>query len=359
MRIIESINNNKAFIMHINPNLFFLFKDGDFVVWDYQNHQQFALEDAYFERLKLWSQGKVTQPSPIDEELLGANLLSTIPISQGEWGWDLLSHIFHKGTSDISENILTAEQWTESYLDYCAMIAKNPLPIVLSNANIELPTADVSLLKTTDLIDVFYKRKTCRSFHSELITLSQLSTLLYFSFGNIHKEWPDLDGLQQLGIRKAFPSGGGLHPEEVYIVVLRVEGLEAGVYHYDCINHRLRLVKTGFFEQKVVELVCSQYFAEGIAVGLFLTSKFEKSWWKYPHSRGYRVCLLDMGHASQTCLLTASGLGLHTWVSGAFSDSNIRTFLELESETEFPLFFIGIGHGDNDSLNPKIRKALE
>lgn len=344
--------------MHLNPNLFFLFKDGELVVWDYQNHQQFALEDAYFDRLKQWAQGKVETLLPIDEEMREAKLLSATSLAQGQWGWDLLSHIFHTGTSDIAEDILTAEQWTESYLDYCATIAKDPPKILPSQATIDLPPINLDLLKTTNLIETFYQRKTCRSFQGDPITFAQLSTLLYFSFGVIHKEWPDLDGLQQLGVRKAFPSGGGLHPEEAYIVVLNVDGLAPGVYHYDCLNHRLRLVKTGFFQQRVVELVCSQYFAEGIAVGLFLTSKFEKSWWKYPHSRGYRVCLLDMGHASQTCLLTATSLGLNTWVSGAFSDRGIREFLQLESETEFPLFFIGIGYGDNDSLNPKIRKAL-
>lgn len=344
--------------MHLNPNLFFLFKDGELVVWDYQNHQQFALEEAYFDRLKLWAQGKVDTPLPIDDELLEAKLLCSTVSPQGEWGWDLLSHIFHKGTSDLAEEILTAEQWTKSYLEYCATIAKDPPKVRPTEATIELPPINLDLLKTTNLIETFYQRKTCRSFQGESITYQQLSTLLYFSFGIIHKEWPDLEGLQQLGVRKAFPSGGGLHPEEAYLVVLNVTGLEPGVYHYDCLNHRLKLIKTGFLQNELVDLVCSQYFAEGIAVGVFLTSRFEKSWWKYPHSRGYRVCLLDIGHASQTCLLTATALGLNTWVSGAFSDGQTRTFLNLESETEFPIFFIGIGHGDNDSLNPKIRKAL-
>lgn len=347
--------------LRLSPYLFFFLKDGETIVWDYDSHQQYALEDAYFQRLQKWARKEVTDILPMDYELWEGKLL--VDVTQAEphaWGWDMLAHIYHHGTSNIAETPIPAEEWTKQYIEYCESIAKDsPLHHTPTLNATPLPQADTTLITTQNLVDNFYKRKTCRSFLGKSITLEQLSTLLYLSFGTIHKEWPDLKGLQQLGLRKAFPSGGGLHPEEAYIIALHVEGLEPGIYHYDCHNHGLRHIKSGFFEEYLVELLCSQYFLEGVAAGIFLTSQFEKSWWKYPHSRGYRVSLMDMGHASQTALLMATALGLNTWMSGAFSDRKTRAFLEIENPSEYPLLFLGIGYGDNDSLNPRIRAVLE
>ncbi|MBL0942190.1 MAG: nitroreductase family protein, partial [Alphaproteobacteria bacterium] len=102
-----------------------------------------------------------------------------------------------------------------------------------------------------------------------------------------------------------------------------------------------------------------QYYLKGIAFGLFLSARFEKSWWKYPHSRGYRVIMLDIGHASQTVLLTATTLGLNTWLSAAFNDTGVDELLGIQNNSEASLFFIGVGHGDNSSLNPTMIDMLK
>lgn len=346
--------------MYLNPNIFFIIKDAQLIVWDYQNHQQFVIEPKYLERLLLWAKTIPETLSPLDEELENGLLLVREKPEETAWGWDLLSHIYHMGTSNIPDKILTPEEWIESYVSYCQEIAENPPTLKPQNGQVlSLMDPDITLLETTNLIDVYYKRKTSRSFHGKSITLTQLSTLLYFSFGIIHKEWPDMNGLKQYGVRKAFPAGGGLHAEETYIVILRVDGLEPGIYHYDDADHSLRFIEHGFFEQDIIDLLSSQYYAKGLAVGIFLTSQFDKYWWKYPHSRGYRPALLDIGHASQTCLLTATGLGLNTWLTAAFHDEGIRKLLDLKETSESPLLFIGIGHGDNDTLDPKIREVLE
>ncbi len=38
---------------------------------------------------------------------------------------------------------------------------------------------------------------------------------------------------------KTSPSGGARHPGEVYLMALRVDGLERGMYHYQARDHRL------------------------------------------------------------------------------------------------------------------------
>ena len=353
--------------MRVNPNIFFIIKDGQMVVWDYDNHQQFELEPSYVDRLLFWAKNppSLEELTPIDQELLEGKLLLTteedtcLSKDSKEWGWDALSHIFHKGTSDICEKTLTQDEWNEQYVTYCQEIAQTPPLERPSKGTLPLPAPNEKSLENATLLKTLYDRKTCRSFYGETLSLENLSTLLYFSFGVIHKEWPDLKGLKQLGIRKAFPAGGGLHAEEVYMIVYRVDGLAPGIYHYDSQAHLLSLVSEGFFEKNVIELLSSQYFCEGLSVGFFITSRFEQYWWKYPHSRAYRPALLDIGHASQTFLLTATALGLQTWLTAAFQDTSVRDFLKLDNKTEHPLFFVGAGYGSNESIPPSIRSYLD
>lgn len=350
--------------MYINPHLFFLVRDGQFIVWDYKNHKQFALEAEYAERLRLWSSGNAHQPSPIDKELEEAQLISEQPYGTEEWGWDELSKIYHVGTKNIADNLmdLNKEEWIENYLGYCQSIASQPPTFQTKKDGeaIALPDPNFSLLDKRTLLDAVKERKTSRSFKGETVSLEHLSTLLFVSLGPIHEKWTDLEdnGLQVLGRRKSFPSAGGLHPEEAYIVALRVEGLVPGIYHYDSFSHQLTLVETGFTEQRLVELLYGQYFAEGLSFGIFLTARFEKGWWKYPHSRGYRVILLDIGHASQSTLLTATALGLDTWLTAAFGDTQVEEFLKLNSPTEQPLMFIGFGHSNKSTIDESMLTYL-
>ncbi len=366
LRIALGLSDNlKEKLMYINPNLFFLIKDGQFIVWDYLHHTQFTLEPDYMERLRLWAEGKVESLSSIDDELEEAQLIAKEPFIQQEWGWDDLSKIFHIGTRDIAEHLigLSREEWIESYLAYCNTIATHPPAFHIkkeAEIKVPLPTPDLSLLDQEKYYSVVKRRKTNRYFKGEKISLDILSALLFVSLGPLHEKWSDLEenGLQILGRRKSFPSAGGLHPEEAYLIALRVEGLTPGIYHYDSVDHHLTLIEEKFAEEELIPLLYGQYFAEGLAAGIFLTSRFEKGWWKYPHSRGYRMTLIDIGHASQSLVLTATALGLDTWMTGAFSDSQVEKFLSLNCSTEQPIFFIGFGQGHSSTLEPHMLSQL-
>lgn len=347
-------------MMHPNPHVFFFIKDGELIAWDYQNHQQFSIEPEYLERMLSWSKQQTLEQSSIDHELEEGKLLSSKPIAVGEWGWDILSQIYHLGTKDVAENFtnLSKEEYIKNYLDYCQTIAAE-LPKSHTHHKgdkIQLPPVNFSLFEDVGFLNVLKNRKTCRSFNGNPMTLEQLSTLLFTSLGPLHGEWEDLkeNDLMLLGIRKAFPSGGGLHPEEAYIFALRVEGLEPGIYHYQFNEHQLTLIEKGAFEDKLISLLSSQYFVKGIAAGIFLAARFDRTWWKYPHSKGYRVVLFDIGHASQTVLLSATALGLNTWITAAFADTQVEKILGINETTEAPLLFVGAGYGDNRSIDAEM-----
>src|SRR3954465_2110588 len=97
---------SELFRMKVNPDVFFKFHEGKFVVWNYRAHEQFELTLPYLERLyaigTAESPPATSAPPPaqaqIDDELRAAGLVSASYPSTS-WGWDSLSHIFHVGTS--------------------------------------------------------------------------------------------------------------------------------------------------------------------------------------------------------------------------------------------------------------------
>ncbi|AOJ83700.1 hypothetical protein WS86_23985 [Burkholderia savannae] len=100
-------------------------------------------------------------------------------------------------------------------------------------------------------------------------------------------------------------------------------------------------------------------FAQNLAFGVFMTSRFDKMWWKYPHSRAYRVALLDMGCLAQTFQLVTTGLGLKSWLTGYFLDREINRLLAVDEINESVLFFVGAGEGADTPFASEVLTAVE
>lgn len=183
--------------------------------------------------------------------------------------------------------------------------------------------------------------------------MQTLSTLLFVSFGEIPGKWKELEdlNLRDYGTRKASPSGGALHPSEAYIVALNVDGLSPGIYHYRSHQHVLTQISDKNLFEQMGELLFGQHFAKKLSVGIFITSEFAKCWDKYPHSRAYRIALFDIGHLSQIFQLTASALGINSWLSGIFQDAEVNELLKIDGSTEHAMFFVGAGMGEDSSLD--------
>lgn len=353
--------------MQINPYLFIYIEENKIVCWNYITHEQFILEPAYIERLINWSKSKPEKLTEIDLELLEAGLLQENGDDQrNKWGWDILSYIFHKGTQDIPLNdkpSLNEEEWVDNYLEFSDSII-DEMPDLFTErhgADVKLPEPDISLFCNTSFLDVLQKRKTSRSFYFSNIPLKTFSTLLFASFGQFHGEWSELtnNNLEITGLRKTSASGGGLHCEEAYVLAFSIEDLEQGIYHYNVKNHKLTQIKVGNYSQQLLDILYQQYFCQNLSFGIFITARFDKSWWKYRHSRAYRNVLMDIGHVSQTFQLCATALNYQTWISGAFSDSAINTLLDLDTAKENTLFFVGAGKSDWSSLDSNLVSRLE
>lgn len=199
--------------------------------------------------------------------------------------------------------------------------------------------------RDSELYRVLRARRTARSFEpKQPVTADELSTLLRWVWG-AHGTAPLAFG--DTALRKTSPSGGGLHPIEVYPVVRNVVGVEPGAYHYRVRDHELERVQT--LNADTARLFLDRatagqwYFAEA-DVAFVMTARFARSFWKYRrHVKAFRTLLLDAGHLSQTFYLVCTELGLGPFVTAALNDDELEHALELDPLREAPVALCGCG----------------
>jgi putative peptide maturation dehydrogenase len=195
-----------------------------------------------------------------------------------------------------------------------------------------------------DFFRLLESRRTTRSFATDAqLTLDELGILLYYTFGC--QGFVDLgDGIVVL--KKTSPSGGSLHPVEAYPLVVGVEGIAPGLYHYRADRHALELVTAltaDAAREHLVEFTAGQAYLAGASVLLVLTARFDRSFWKYRHPRGYAVLHMDAAHLSQTLYLVCAELGLGAFVSAAVNAGNIEDSLGLDGFEEGVIAVFGCG----------------
>lgn len=136
--------------------------------------------------------------------------------------------------------------------------------------------------------------------------------------------------------RRSYPSGGALHSLEIYPVVLSVDGLLAGVYRYDAVEHALETVRLGWSPAEEL------FAAHGLAprsdmaspVLLLVTSRFRRVSWKYSRI-AYSLVLKEVGALYQTLYLVATDLGLAPCAWGAGNPTKFASITGI-SEAEEP-----------------------
>jgi putative peptide maturation dehydrogenase len=213
-----------------------------------------------------------------------------------------------------------------------------------------------------ELYEVLSRRKTARVFdNTKELTSEQLAILLYWSWG-CHGYWPVHGDI--IGIKKTSPSGGGLHPIEVYPVIRAVQGMTPGIYHYNVENHRLDQISP-FSDDEVKEVMeefaAGQTWFSGAHVMFVMTARFSRNFWKYRrHPRAYGVLLMDAAHLSQSCYLVATQLGLGAFVTAAINGANIERRLGIDGTEEGAIAVCGCGWQgvDEIELEPEYRPYI-
>jgi SagB-type dehydrogenase family enzyme len=348
----------------LSDDIFLIIKEGSIYLWDYKNHAQYEISAVELERLARFSEGDWLRDTNEDRSIHESGiLLDAKPLD--DWGWDALSKIFHIGTChpnppspDKPEMYI---EYARSYLNFCKTLHKDEplMSSIKGGQQTLLPSPDLDLIQKASLWDTLLARRTCRDFYDCPSSLLALATILYGTLAD--KKEVDYDapvGAQKFGFRRTSPSAGGLQATEGYVWARNVEGLAPGLYHYISEQHILEYVRN-LPPEPISSYLCGQHWANNLGFAILFTSRFDKLWWKYPHSRAYRPMLIDVGHLSQTANLLITALGLQPWLTGYFHDKEINQLLELNTPTEQIIFLVGAGHGSGSSYTKETRSLIE
>lgn len=195
-------------------------------------------------------------------------------------------------------------------------------------------------------------RVSCRRFRAGAVPLEVLSALLSAGYGVGQRSGPTMQD-------RPVPSGGGLYPLEVTLLVRAVDGLAAGVHHYVPAARGLELVRAVELPPAFLSyLFMGQPWVAEAALVCVISFAGGRSLTKYG-DRGYRYALIEAGHVMQNLNLAASALDLGCVNLGGFYDDELATLAGIDIEHEIPLYCGAIGIPDAEPSDRMALRALE
>ncbi|MBC7289607.1 MAG: SagB/ThcOx family dehydrogenase [Armatimonadetes bacterium] len=184
------------------------------------------------------------------------------------------------------------------------------------------------------LWETIQRRRSRRDFTGEPITLEQLSQLLWAVTG--------VTGGAETYILRATASAGALYPNDTYLVINAVQGLNPGLAFYEVPEHRLCILAEGDFSGEIARAALGQEYCATAAVVLVWAAEVARSAWKYS-DRAYRYIYLDAGHLGAHAQLAAEALGLGSVNIGAFYDDEVGALFGIDGQRQVVVYMTAVG----------------
>lgn len=206
---------------------------------------------------------------------------------------------------------------------------------------IELPAPGKIELGHYDLRTAIEERRSLRRYTQDALSLEELAYLLWVTQGvkeineKRHVTW------------RTVPSAGCRHPFETYLSINRVSGLDAGLYRYAALEHKLvalRIDET--FNNQLTDACLGQRQVATSAVNFIWVAVPYRTVWRYAE-RSFRYLYLDAGHVCQNLALAAESLQCGTCSIGAYNDDAADALLGLHPPEMFVIYMASLGRRED------------
>ena len=245
------------------------------------------------------------------------------------------------------ERILKSRElinWSAEPFDSDQKQLKPQPPIVkapMTDNIIELPMNFNDLEMDNSLVDILYKRRSNRVYTQQPISLLAFSFMCWAQQG--------IKGIRgnNYATLRTVPSAGGRHPFELYPLVINVEGLESGIYHYLPLQNSIELLRkidlTDAANMDVVKKsVHGQGFATKASVIFYYSIIQYRGEWRYGFN-SHRVMMIDAGHMCENLYLACTALGLGGCAIGALDQATCNEIIGLDGEDEKAFYCMPVG----------------
>jgi SagB-type dehydrogenase family enzyme len=175
--------------------------------------------------------------------------------------------------------------------------------------------------------------------------LRDLARVLYFSAGvTKQRKYPG----GEIYFRAAACTGA-LYEIEVYVVSGELNGLGAGVYHFNPADVSLHPLRKGDFRGNLAQAAAMEPAVARAPATIVCTGTYWRNAWKYG-ARTYRHFGWDNGTLLANMLAVAAASGLPAEIVLGFVDAEVNRLLDLDPRREVSLCLVPIGRDAESSL---------
>lgn len=191
-------------------------------------------------------------------------------------------------------------------------------------------------IAAVNLSEAIRNRKSRRVFLNRPLRLDELSFLLWATQG-IRQQ------IDQGHAYRTVPSAGCRHALETYLCILRVEGLDPGIYRYLPQEHQLlfEFSEEGLAE-KLVLAAYRQPYPGKAGVTFIWTAVPYRMEWRYDLA-AHKVIALDAGHVGQNLYLACEAVGCGTCAIAAYDQEAMDRLLRIDGREEFVIYLAPVG----------------
>jgi SagB-type dehydrogenase family enzyme len=178
--------------------------------------------------------------------------------------------------------------------------------------------------------------------------LRDLARILFFSAG-ITKQRKYTGG--EIYFRAAACTGA-LYEIELYVITGELNGLDAGVYHFNPADMALGVLRKGDFRGNLAQATAMEPAVAHAPATIICSGTYWRNAWKY-QARTYRHFGWDNGTLLANTLAVSAASGLPAEIVLGFVDADVNRLLDLDTRREVSLCVVPVGRTSESSPPPR------
>ncbi len=184
--------------------------------------------------------------------------------------------------------------------------------------------------------------------------ITELAELLFFSAGLTRR----VRHGGEIHYMRAASATGALYPIELYVICEDMEGLRAGVYHFNPLDFALIQIRPGDYRAELAAI--SDESVNSAPATIAFTSLAWRNAWKY-QARSYRHWFWDGGVIAANLLAVSASMGLEARVVAGFLDASVNQLLGVKDGKEATVFLapVRIGRASSEGRALKTISHIE
>lgn len=192
--------------------------------------------------------------------------------------------------------------------------------------------------------EAMLRRRTHRSFRGESLDADRLSTLLHHGFEKVRLARERLADADE---PPAHAEVAAAVPVEPYVLVMRSDDLDVGVYRYDVREHELVRVRPidspEAADDAVFRSATDQEHPHGAAATVLFSARFDREQARYRDSRALRNLYVQTAVQGHRVILTAMAMNLRAFLTPALRDSFVDDLVDADGFAESPTYLVSVG----------------